>query len=536
MRTTLKNTNEKKGRKSAWKNLLLTLIFLAILCVILFYAAKVTERKASKQKTQSFFAEADAGKLDVLYLGSSHVINGINPAQIYEETGITSYNLGAHGSTIPETYWVLASALEQCSPKFVMIDVFGIEKDYKYVDVADEAHGYSEGSVETNIGLLHDEIDAFPLNSVKIAAIQDLISDPKTRMEFYFDFIRYHSRWSMLTREDFDDAMQVTSDPSERVAALDEGSGEDGVDLFGAQLRFKVSDHIESYDLIPQEDRMEEETVGCEYLRRCIELCESKGVTPILIQVPFSADPDYQREANKAYSIADEYGIPFVNMMYVDGLINTWSDHQSQTHLSALGSYKVSHYLAGVLQTLGLTDHRGDSAYSEWDEAASTWHEEIRDYAENPDDLNSLLSILQMPDLSSVVFFNTASTAWSIPGVILETEDLAQTDLAEQAYAENTPYILVRDGSTGETLEASGRDPLQAETSFGSVAFSSPVDNWCTLTIDGNDTIPEEIRDNLLSYDTEYETDAQVFLFDSQSGTYLGHLYFDDASLVPEQH
>ena len=79
------------------------MLFLLLLAGCLYLADRLVERKDSREKNGDYFAAAP--KADVLLLGSSHMINGINPAVLYENFGIASYNLGGHGNVLPVTHW-----------------------------------------------------------------------------------------------------------------------------------------------------------------------------------------------------------------------------------------------------------------------------------------------------------------------------------------------------------------------------------------------------------------------------------------------
>ena len=54
---------------------------------------------------------------DVLFFGTSHVVDSVNPMQLWAEQGITSYNLAIHGGSIASSYWMLRMALEYKVPK-----------------------------------------------------------------------------------------------------------------------------------------------------------------------------------------------------------------------------------------------------------------------------------------------------------------------------------------------------------------------------------------------------------------------------------
>jgi hypothetical protein len=61
------------------------------------------ERKASDFKYANFFEQDE--DFDVLFFGTSHVINGIFPMELWNDYGIVSYNFGGHGNEIATSYW-----------------------------------------------------------------------------------------------------------------------------------------------------------------------------------------------------------------------------------------------------------------------------------------------------------------------------------------------------------------------------------------------------------------------------------------------
>lgn len=503
------------------KRILLCAVFVFVLAMLLVYASRLVERKESAEKNGSFFTEAAAGHIDGLLIGSSHVVNGINPAQIYEETGYTVYNLAGHGSTIPVSYWTLVNALDYCMPRFVFIDTYMIEKDYQYLDinVEGDTHGTS-----TAVDQLHEVFDCFPETANKRAAIADLIHDKDTRKEFSLNLIKYHSRWSDLDQKDYTEITEPQEDS-----------------LMGAQLRYEVEPNVAHYGLLGQEDADETETIGKQYLRKIIELCISKGITPVIMQVPFEESEEYQRAANSAAGIAAEYGIPFVNLRYVENIINSYSDLQSQTHLSAYGCYKVTQYLAeNTLTQLGMTDHRGDAGYKAWDAAVNSWHQEVLNAAENPADLYAALMMLRFRDVSGIVFINHPDIFMTDETLMRELGDLADDVHAEEmdetyqgtatlqdAADAGRAYLLIQDTQNSTVTEVTGERALEEyETSYGTFSYVSPSVDYNLLTANGN------TDENLLDYDKDRDVDVQILVYDNESGEQIARLRYSCAGFA----
>lgn len=484
-----------------------TLLFLALLAGSLFLAARLVERKDSREKNGDFFAVAP--KTDVLLLGSSHMINGINPAVLYEDYGIASYNLGGHGNVLPVTYWEFVNALDYGTPQYVVIDTYLLEKDYQYLDVMTENE--SDADKSAAIDQLHEVMDAFPLGQSKEAALRDLIAEPSLRREFEFDFIRYHSRWSLLDAEDYEG---VFGEP-------------EGESILGAQLRYEVDPEVETYPRVDPSEKMEDATVGKTYLRRILDLCREKNIYPILVQIPFAENEDLQKVANSAQDIADEYGIPFLNMNYVEDIINSETDQQSQTHLNALGAAKASAWLGAVLsQEVGVPDRRGEAGYEAWDKAVQEYHQQIIDHILNPEDLYAELMTLNFNDVSTIVFINNDSVAFYDESLKKLIKNLSGTDGIDTMAGTKLGYCLIHDPVTDTNEETKGTVPLEnIPTSFGTVNFTT-LENYDLLSVG------DDLDKNQLDYVNNSNIDVQILIYDPSSGEKIGHLYFSDGGLV----
>ena len=76
-----------------------TLIFIVLVIIIISKTAKVVERKDSRYKYEPFFEQEE--NFDVLFLGTSHVMDGVFPMELWNDYGIVSYNLGGNGNYLP---------------------------------------------------------------------------------------------------------------------------------------------------------------------------------------------------------------------------------------------------------------------------------------------------------------------------------------------------------------------------------------------------------------------------------------------------
>ena len=311
--------------------LIRAVIFLLILGLILSRIQGMFTRKESRRKLARFFQE-QAG-FDVLFTGISHMETGISPMELYNEYGITSFNFGESGARLPFAYWTLRNALDYCAPQVVVIDVRRIDLEDKHADAF----------VRTNF-------DYFPLTVTKAQAVWDLFDTLDDRLSYLFPLVAYHDRWQELDKKDFQNS----------------GNRIDNGTFYYSKSELTVFDPLH-HTYVEPELVNEPGSVGEDYLRRMIELCQSKGIGVLLVELPFPGTRRDQRFANGVQQIADEYGVDYLNFHHLPGVVDYDTDMTNQTHVNDSGMRKVSYYIGQYLYThFDLPDRRRDPLYSNW--------------------------------------------------------------------------------------------------------------------------------------------------------------------------
>lgn len=333
-------------------NILFSCLAVLLLCaVILCPLTKLTERKASIEKYHDFFEqEAD---FDVLFMGSSHVLNAVFPMELWHDYGIISYNFGGHSSMIPTSYWTMENALEQTDPKLIVIDCYLLGSDIK--------------SSDSSYSYVHQTFDAFPFSLTKIKTAYDLVNDekgiqaraeyarqnnqpegePATYLGLLWDFSVYHVRWNALSQNDFAPARNREK---------------------GAESRIAVAVPNE-YPSVPADAVMENTSVGIEYLERIIEECRSRGIAVLLTWLPHPADEGNQMSAHRVAQIAKQYDVNYINFLETD-VVNYATDcNDPHSHLNPSGARKVTDYLGQyITEHYDIEDQRGNPVYADWEE------------------------------------------------------------------------------------------------------------------------------------------------------------------------
>ncbi|MCR5025354.1 MAG: DUF1574 domain-containing protein [Lachnospiraceae bacterium] len=330
------------------KKIILPIIFFILLIVAVFTASEVLKRKNSYYYKDQFF-ESEV-PYDVLFFGSSHMHEGIDPVYLWENHGISSYNLASAGESIQMSYYVMKAALEHAKPKAVIIDSYKIS-DKK--DSIDEGYAY-----------VHESIDALPLSKDKLEAI-DYASRffDGGKIAFLSNIYAYHGRYTELEKDDF--VRNINYDKGAYIMT----------EMFKAE-----APDLDSY--ITDIGELKDGDGVC-YYKKIIELCKEKGVIPILVNIPANRanySEKTQKQVNALMKYTEDNGGMAINFLpLLDDIgINYDTDFGDASHLNFMGAAKTADYIAEFLRNnLGMEDHRNDRIYSdEWGKVCSSWKEQ----------------------------------------------------------------------------------------------------------------------------------------------------------------
>ncbi len=248
--------------------------------------------------------------IDVIFLGTSEILCGISPLDIWEQSGITGFNCAGSNLHFLESIDLLETAFQTQSPKVVVVgtDMF-----------AYECHYY------------------------------DILSHKITKN---LQIISYHDRWKSLTAADFFRLPHYTA-PGETRG-------------FRAKAGAKTADV--SHYMEPSEERIHVSRWNVFCLKEIDALCRKNGAKLMLYSVPCTTIWTYSRH-NTMSDLAQSMGIPYVDGNLSDlGLDWTRDSVDGGVHMNHLGAEKIAHFFADYLkERYDLPDHRKDPAYAGWD-------------------------------------------------------------------------------------------------------------------------------------------------------------------------
>lgn len=284
---------------------------------------------------------------DVLFIGDCEVYENFVPAVLWENYGINSYIRGSAQQLIWQSYYLLEDALRYEKPDVVVFNVLSMQ----YNEPQREA--YNRMSLE-----------GMEWSMSKVGAIKASMTEEENFLDYVFPILRYHSRITELTGEDFKYLfsrpkvsyngyyMRVDSKPAENVP--------EGRKL--ANYRFGDNAYA--------------------YLDRITQLCADNDIELILVKAPSLYPYWYDQWEEQMEEYAAAHGLKYINFLELTqecGLDFSTDTYDAGLHLNLWGAIKITDYLGEVLQRdCGLEDRRGQTHLAEvWEQKLEEYYAEI---------------------------------------------------------------------------------------------------------------------------------------------------------------
>lgn len=298
-------------------------------------------RKASRDRMQDLI-EGETNK-DILFIGNSHIMDGVIPMELWKEYGYASHLLCAEYNDMERYPAMLELALQYTDPSLVVVDV----------------DNYWEKSPDDKTLMsYHEFVDAYPLNRTKVKTTLELYPDMERRREILFPFYLYHSRWNDLSRNDL-----KRSDTSNYLKGYEYTT---------------ESTSVEIPELVPQSDGvLIEDAYGLGALQKLIADCEEKGISVLLVTIPYAADVPEQQYLQGLHTFAERNGVSYLNLIEREALVDEGTDYREAGHLNVHGAEKVTTFLGNYIKENYDTPVRsGEEPYrTEWNENYEKYQE-----------------------------------------------------------------------------------------------------------------------------------------------------------------
>ena len=412
------------------KRILSFIIFLAIVAG-LYHAANVMLFEKQHFGTAKNIAHEEPEKIDVFFIGASHIFYGVNPIEIWNRRGIAGYNLTTHQQPLWSSKLLLQYALKHQHPKLIVLDVL------MATNFARPVLGTDQGTNMTHLAL-----DPVPLSLQKIKGVLETDSITE-KGEILFPIIMSHSRLQqgLLSYDDFHFFSGDRSHPMKGYNYTEFSLPFERPDVPDGDLTFELPGEMEAV------------------LIDFIEFCQKEKLPLLLIKTPLFGNEELYKQINHIGKIAEKYGVPFVdlNHLYDEIGMDFSADLADSGHLNVHGAQKVSAYLADYLAAnYDLPDHRGDPAYRSWETASR--HFDALVHLPESDAITDHLAAASDPNLLTVVLSGGAmAEPLSLPEDVLNAAKAAGLSQMPESAGNGTYYAVIKGGKLiAENYDRSG--------------------------------------------------------------------------------
>ncbi|PWM58453.1 MAG: hypothetical protein DBX91_09220 [Subdoligranulum variabile] len=443
------------------------------------------------------FYRLEKNSVDVLMFGSSHAMCALDPLVLYDNYGITSYNLSSEQQSLVVTYYWLREALKYQTPKAVIVDTYML---HKFSD------NYIYNEMNCSEGAVRKAMDNMRLSPLKWEAAQviEKLDPTQDALSYLLLNIRYHTRWTDLGEGDYTQNAMVAHGALKGYAMMD-----------GADPNLEYTPFTAAEAETADPDIM----MGAskEYLDKIVALCKEEGIQLILANIP-CAETAGRYISTKDY--ADANGVPYYDFNE-ESLYRAIQYDASQdllSHPNYRGAEKVSNYLGKVLvEEYGVTP-RTDASY----DACRALHDHIMDNfrLSQTEDMRQYLSLLENDAYTVFIFGSTAFSAGIDESLMNQLFALGfETELRE--VPDGYHYCAVKDGDrfveqlTDKDLQVSGSIRGGLVPYVFQVDTRNMTQKTYSLTLDGVEYAQSGPGLNFIVYDNEMKEVVDRVCFDT---------------------
>ena len=308
------------------------LVIILLLLIIFFFVSKLLSPKYMTNLVEgSMIAEYydDPKNHDVIFIGDCEVYANFSPMVMYEQEGITSYVRGTSQQLIWQSYGILEETLKYETPKLVIFNVNSL----RYSEPVSEAYNRLT-------------LDKMKWSKEKIEIINASMTEEETFISYVFPILRYHSRFSELTSEDFEYLFKEKKN---------------------TYNGFLINKNVKPVGSLPTKKVLPDYKFSnkcIEYLDKMTNLCKNNNIKLILIKAPSLYPYWYDEYNEQIVEYAKNNNLDFYNLKDVADEIGI--DYQTDTydaglHLNLDGATKLSKYFSKLLkEKYNLKDYRQD--------------------------------------------------------------------------------------------------------------------------------------------------------------------------------
>lgn len=283
------------------------------------------------------------GKIDQIYLGSSHVYCDINPAMLDELTGQYHFNLATSSQSLNGSYYLLKEAVHGNKLSHVYLELY-----YKCCVKCNSSEDSDPVNSKDYYSNNWNNTDYMKSSWNKLAYLHT-IGDQEIYFDLLLPFVRFRQHlddWEYVRQ-----VLDKKKEPSYRAYQYRQDAADgNGYTLFTSQGYYcSTIQYLDEKRLYEQSAVLKENSLGEAseaYLRNIICYCKSKGIPITLFVSPIDhlqlvSTEGYDYYIRQLQDIAAEYGVDFYDFnLAKDTYLPVWEGKyfRDEGHLNSKGA------------------------------------------------------------------------------------------------------------------------------------------------------------------------------------------------------
>ena len=310
-------------------------VFLTILSVTILTLNNALKVRHDNGLPEEYYDYAK-DTFDVVFLGTSVMMDAVQPMELYRDYGIVGYNLASGNQSMGMSYYLAKEVIEKDHPSLIVLDCSRSVRNEK----------------DTYLPFMHYVTDCMPLLSRNRIRMITELRDRDEWKELMLPLIAYHSRWNDFER------------PSSHVGIRAAMYGGQGLVNTKSIDPFDEPSYVE--DAMTDSARI--------YLEKLVGLCRETDTSLLLVSMPipgqnrFFDQDGYNKRWSATQDVADfarKNDVEYMNYLADAeelGLdLNLETDCSDGEHLNRWEAEKLTRLLGRHLQEeYGLPDRRGE--------------------------------------------------------------------------------------------------------------------------------------------------------------------------------
>lgn len=515
--------------------LIIGVVFFAIVQQIFIPAA--SQKRENADRTIDGLGKIEQGIVDVIFIGPSNTEYGVSPIHLYKNTGICGYSLATSGQPIGVAYWLLKDAFTKSNPSLIFLQAGQL---------------FELPNIDQNTVRWGHILENYPLSPFKFEMAKDYDTVPygNGMMSALFPIIKYHTRWTELTDDDFDLRYggeyyslgefvngMVTGNTFTTYESNDKMADFLQQDTY---ITERVEGKTTSETLIPSFVSRQITDYATQSYLKIKELCDENNAELVLYQIPKNISPqvggEWTREmSNQVREFAQDYDLKFFDLQYDTDVGLNWATDtcDAGTHLNIRGAEKVSDAIGKYLLNNFSVRQQSNPQYDGY----AAKYDKIRDVAmlQSETDLQEYLNRISEKRNQWSVFISASDeyTAGMKPEVYDKFENLGLPLIREGKFRD--AYVGVLDRGEAKYEAVSGRR-IEYEANLDGISLQLSSAGWyagsgCTININGRNYAIGGRGLNIVVYDNESGMVIDSVRFDTCSAentSYLNNGYSNE--------